>query len=97
MVLYRQTADTGVLSDDPGYEEIRAMRAAHCFMGHRVEWSVRHCVTVSDFLSFFCVSKVMATLSAVHNWVVCVIRWSIWPFLKKVKFEKFVLNSLFHE
>ena len=48
----------------PLYERIRVTMEAHIFTGHRTVSAVFHWVTVSDFLSFFCHSKVTDTQSA---------------------------------
>ncbi len=48
----------------PLYERIRVIMDAHSLIGHMIGSAVLHCVTVSDFLSFFCCSKAMETQSA---------------------------------
>ena len=58
---FLQTAETGVLSDDPGYFLIRWTKAAHCTTGHNVASLERRWVTVSILMSFFCHSNVMDT------------------------------------
>ncbi len=59
-----QTADTGVASEAPLYAEMRVTSAAHCTTGQRMGSFVFHYVMVLNFLPFFCVSKVMASLFA---------------------------------
>ena len=61
---FRQTADTGVLSEAPGYALIRLTAAAHCRTGQRTGSPDARWVTVSIRSSFFCHSKVMDTTSA---------------------------------
>ncbi len=65
----------------PLYESIRVMIDAHIFTRHRMGSFVLHCVTVSDFLSFFCLSKVTETHSARCSFVKEWLR--ILPFLIK--------------
>jgi hypothetical protein len=48
----------------PLYERIHVIMDAHSLIGHMIGSAILHCVTVSDFLSFFCCSKVMETKSA---------------------------------
>jgi hypothetical protein len=45
------------------YERIHVIMDAHSLIGHMKGSVVLHCVTVSDFLSFFCRSNVMETQS----------------------------------
>ncbi len=60
----RQFVQTEVSSVVPGYVQIRLTRHAHCRTGHKMGLSARPWMTVSCFWSFFCISKVKATLSA---------------------------------
>ncbi len=46
---------------------IRLTIEAHSLNGHMIGLSVFHCVTVSDFLSFFCLSEVIETQSTRFN------------------------------
>jgi hypothetical protein len=48
----------------PLYERFCVIMDAYSLIGHMIGSAVLHCVTVSDFLSFFCCSKVMDTKSA---------------------------------
>ncbi len=48
----------------PSYKSIRVTIDAHIFTGHRMGSFVLHCVSVSDFLLFFCLSKVTEMQSA---------------------------------
>ncbi len=57
-------ADTGIASEAPLYAEMRVTSAAHCTTGQRMGSFVFHCVMVFNFLPFFCISKVMASLFA---------------------------------
>ncbi len=46
------------------YGRIHVIIKAHSLIGHMIGSVVLHCVTVLDFLSFFCCSKVIETQSA---------------------------------
>ena len=59
-----QMADTGIASEAQWYAEMSVTSAAHCTTGQRMGSFVLHCVMVLNFLPFFCVSKVMASLFA---------------------------------
>ncbi len=61
---WRQTMQTEVSSVVPGYVQIWLTRRTHCRTGHKTGLSVWPWMTVSCFWSFFCISKVTATLSA---------------------------------
>ena len=65
---------------------IRLTIEAHSLTGHMIGLSVFHCVTVSDFLSFFCLSKVIETQSARFNLADVWLR--IFPPLMKTMFRR---------
>ncbi len=81
-----RTRKTGEFLFVPLYESICVTIDAHIFMGRRMGSFVLHCVTVSDFLSFFCLSKVTETQSARCSFVE---EWSrISPFLIKAMLQR---------
>ncbi len=59
-----QMADTGIALEAPLYAEMRVTSAVHCMTGQRMGSFVFHCVMVFNFLPFFCILKVMASLFA---------------------------------
>jgi hypothetical protein len=62
MILFLcQARETGESLLVPLYARIRVMVEAHSLTGHMTGSVVLHYVTVSDFLSFFCLSKVIET------------------------------------
>jgi hypothetical protein len=70
MVLFLCCArETGEFWFVPLYERIRVIIEAQSLTGHMMGSDVLHCVTVSDFLSFFCHLKVIETQSAGFNQV----------------------------
>jgi hypothetical protein len=69
---FLQTVHTGVTNEAPGYVQILFTRRAHWRTGHKMLPSVLPCMTVSFFRSYFCISNVMATLSADSKLLDCV-------------------------
>ncbi len=61
---WRQIVQTGVSSMTLRYVQILCTRCAHCRTGQRFASSVLPWMTVSFFMSIFCISNVIATLSA---------------------------------
>ncbi len=55
---------TGVSFVTPGYVQSLCTRRAHCRTGHSFASSVHPWMTVSCFMLFFCILKVIAMLSA---------------------------------
>ncbi len=78
---WRQIVQTGVSSVTPGCVTILCTNRAHCRTGQRFASSV---LTVSCFMSFFCILKVIATLSA--NSTLSKEAKSRCPSLKNLKF-----------
>ncbi len=65
MILFLCRArETGESLLVPFYVRLQVMIEAHSLTGHMTGSVVLHCVTVSDFLSFFCLLKVIETQSA---------------------------------
>ncbi len=75
MVLFLCGArETGEFRSVPFRVRIRLMMEAQSLIGHMTGSDVLHCVTVSHFLSFFCLSKVIEMQSAKCNSLKCVQR-----------------------
>ncbi len=65
MILFLcQARETGESLLVPLYVRIQVMIEAHSLTGHMTGSILLHCATVSDFLLFFCLSKVIETQSA---------------------------------
>ena len=83
LCLARETGESLLV---PLIERIRVTMEAQSLTGHMIGSDVLHWVTVSDFLSFFCRSKVIEMQSARCNMV------NVWvrklPFLMKTIFRR---------